>query len=70
MTVVAVVEVPVERSERVGQLVHCEEAMATGEVSTPNGLHDCGVERLSKGWKERTLNRIHGAGNRVSVEKV
>jgi hypothetical protein len=46
--------------------------MTTGEVSTPNGLHDRDVveERWNKGWKERTLNRIHGAGNPVSVEKV
>jgi len=45
--------------------------MATGEVSTLNGLHDRGVveERWNKGWKERTLNWIHGAGNTVSVEK-
>ena len=41
--------------------------MATGEVSTPNGMHDRGVveECWNIGWKERTFIRIHGAGNPV-----
>jgi len=62
----------VERGERVRQLVHCEEAMATGEASPPNGMYDHGVveERWNIGRKERTLNGVHSVGDPVPVEEI